>query len=532
MSRGLYAQDGEDLFPKLASYYTRCEVRDIDVSTFSHWDLMILPRRIDNYSNYKRNMEAIKELNPDERLLLYCQSTSAHNNLDPPDPIKVAADEYGWWLKSYEGEYLYYEGWEFLKLLNMTNTESASGSHPTGMKANEFIPQLLISDHIAVNSYWSGIFYDTFSNNLGWMYHDIKDGTTDGIPEFEDQHNGDQPIFSSLWNSGMVSLASKTRELGGDIIIVGNGGNTGSLAYINGKLREDYNRNYNLSDLANLYNYLARAEVEPRIGIVNGVNKDADPSDFLAMRFALGSALLLGAHLAFDFGSRYHAEYLWFDEYNVLPSGDVAAVSTTMREDIGIEDDNIPVQSTSEFRSSGLIYLDGELVCYASKDDTTFLECYRGYPKVNPNYDLRAPHQKDAEVVQYDPEFKGYLGKPVSEAFDVQETETKLGDLLLEAGWFAGEEDAENINSRVWRRDFENGTVIVNPTSSSQTVGGLGDGQYLKIKGIQDPVHNDGSPVSNQLVIGSKDCYILLKPEGSNIDEDPPTPPEGLSIIE
>ena len=50
----------------------------------------------------------------------------------------------------------------------------------------------------------------------------------------------------------------------------------------------------------------------------------------------------------------------------------------------------------------------------------------------------------------------------------------------------------ENINSRIWRRDFENGAAIVNPTENPSLVGGLGYEVYSKINGIQDSAHNSG----------------------------------------
>ena len=60
----------------------------------------------------------------------------------------------------------------------------------------------------------------------------------------------------------------------------------------------------------------------------------------------------------------------------------------------------------------------------------------------------------------------------------------------------------------VWRREYENGIALVNPTSQSQGVD-LG-GEYEKIKGAQDPAVNDGLIVS-QVNLPAKDGLVMLR---------------------
>jgi hypothetical protein len=60
----------------------------------------------------------------------------------------------------------------------------------------------------------------------------------------------------------------------------------------------------------------------------------------------------------------------------------------------------------------------------------------------------------------------------------------------------------------VWRRDFQNGVVLVNPTTRSRTVNvepGL-----RRIAGKQDPGVNNGSAVS-QLTLQPKDGVVLRR---------------------
>jgi len=71
-----------------------------------------------------------------------------------------------------------------------------------------------------------------------------------------------------------------------------------------------------------------------------------------------------------------------------------------------------------------------------------------------------------------------------------------LDDVHLQAG----------VNG-VWRRDFQNGTVLVNPAGSTQVVP-LGR-NFTKIRGTSDPLVNDGSTVT-QVSVGPSDALFLI----------------------
>ncbi|MEK7160716.1 MAG: putative glycoside hydrolase, partial [Patescibacteria group bacterium] len=60
----------------------------------------------------------------------------------------------------------------------------------------------------------------------------------------------------------------------------------------------------------------------------------------------------------------------------------------------------------------------------------------------------------------------------------------------------------------VWRREYENGIALANPTSQSQDVD-LG-GEYEKIKGVQDSAVNDGSIV-NRVNLQANDGLVMLR---------------------
>jgi len=72
----------------------------------------------------------------------------------------------------------------------------------------------------------------------------------------------------------------------------------------------------------------------------------------------------------------------------------------------------------------------------------------------------------------------------------------------------SAKEDAQEDDG-IWTREFTNGKVVVNSTSSEQTVT-LG-GEFEKIHGTQDTDFNDGSIIS-RLTLDSEDGAILVRP--------------------
>jgi hypothetical protein len=64
----------------------------------------------------------------------------------------------------------------------------------------------------------------------------------------------------------------------------------------------------------------------------------------------------------------------------------------------------------------------------------------------------------------------------------------------------------------MWRRDFDNGTVVVNPATSLQTVT-LGDTLY-RFFGQQDPEHNNGEAVGDLTLAGHDAVVLLNAPQG------------------
>jgi hypothetical protein len=98
--------------------------------------------------------------------------------------------------------------------------------------------------------------------------------------------------------------------------------------------------------------------------------------------------------------------------------------------------------------------------------------------------------QSHTQTWWYD-EYESFLGNPQAKAYNLLDKEN------------------QNIKPSLWRRDFENGTVILNSTEKEQTYIFLGE-DFEKINGNQDRRVNNGSKI-NWLKIAPRDGIVLLK---------------------
>lgn len=91
---------------------------------------------------------------------------------------------------------------------------------------------------------------------------------------------------------------------------------------------------------------------------------------------------------------------------------------------------------------------------------------------------------------------RGYLGLPLTlnPSTDVLATRVTAGTGSPADG--------------VYRRDFQNGIVLVNTTDAQVTI--PLEGTYVKLKGTQDPIVNDGSRVTS-VTVAAHDAIVLMR---------------------
>jgi hypothetical protein len=91
---------------------------------------------------------------------------------------------------------------------------------------------------------------------------------------------------------------------------------------------------------------------------------------------------------------------------------------------------------------------------------------------------------------------QGYYGTVWFDEFDVK---LGQGSAAPTAAWQSG----------VWRRDFDNGIVLVNPKGNGPQTVTL-EADFVKVKGVQDPVTNNGQTVRT-VTLKDRDGIVLLR---------------------
>jgi len=105
---------------------------------------------------------------------------------------------------------------------------------------------------------------------------------------------------------------------------------------------------------------------------------------------------------------------------------------------------------------------------------------------------------------------KGYLGRPLGAAYNVLD----LSETLLSILAPVTAPDEAVAQTKVWRRDFEHGIVLINPTTANMDLD-LG-GSFRAIAGIDhglgvDPA-NDGRTGITTVTLDQRGGIILLRP--------------------
>ena len=69
----------------------------------------------------------------------------------------------------------------------------------------------------------------------------------------------------------------------------------------------------------------------------------------------------------------------------------------------------------------------------------------------------------------------------MSEAYDASEPGVELVDLFAAAGWYSTGDAPDDINARIWRRDSERRTVLLNSPGEKRSAQGMaGKDQHVK----------------------------------------------------
>jgi hypothetical protein len=94
---------------------------------------------------------------------------------------------------------------------------------------------------------------------------------------------------------------------------------------------------------------------------------------------------------------------------------------------------------------------------------------------------------------------KNWMGCPLGVA--VNESGQNMREVIAS--------DWQALGTQVWKREFSNALVLVNPTTSARTVT-IGSG-WQRINGTYDRVHNNGAAVGTTLSVPAMDAYVLVR---------------------
>ncbi|HVP39695.1 MAG TPA: carbohydrate binding domain-containing protein [Candidatus Saccharimonadales bacterium] len=431
----------------------------------------------------------------------------------------------------------------------------------------------LIASRVLASGLWDGLFLDDFCDSNWWkegsqgQYWDLN---RDGQPDAEAT---DDP----LWKAGTDSLVAKIRRLvGPHLILVGNGCQGSKTDRMNGWMREDFPRIGNwIQNMFLGWGYMTNEQrfLAPRYNFVYSTSQGPpmlfDPSNISWLRFGLASTLLGDGYFMFDPQSAsILVSSLWYDEYDGgagrtrgylgQPLGDyymqVGQLSTPEAfTDCGFESGftgwqllNVPGQWVldSSTRVEGT-YSAHALIptpcLYASQvhlgqiaNLTWGTWSVTFWAKASSPRDMLVLAQRTESpytIIATTPVSLGTTWKQYQVSFT-----NSIGSVPfnceLEFGPAAGEVWVDDVHlqlgaSSAYRRDFQNGTVLVNP--SSATVNVTLEKPYQHLAGTQDPAVNDGQ-VTTQVSLGGSQGAILVTPGGGS-DLNPPGTVTDLHVV-
>ncbi|MBI4057455.1 MAG: hypothetical protein HY399_07930 [Elusimicrobia bacterium] len=430
---------------------------------------------------------------------------------------------------------------------------------------------------------FDGIFLDAFSSQPDYGYDpNYYDYTRAGYP--------DNASFLQGWKEGFLALTTRLRSLINDpnYPIVANAGSQPTWTYsiLNGQMIENYPYQPGSGGWNNaMYSYPGgyffndknfRSPQYNFIFTAANVITPYSPSDRRKMRFGLGSATLGNGFAAFEDGGiqadLYDYYNWWYDEYAVdlstgqastsfgdagwlgLPTGDAYQMIWT-----NSNPELVPANGFEmDFEGLTLLASDGAVAVNSRDSATAAQGTYSLHIQINQlgtgdsSVRLNAPGFPTTSGGLYSVTFwakasqpriklvmggaTGGLTFPITTSWKryqfVFRATSSSAFYQFQLGQAIGDVWLDDIHVQqgitdVYRRDFDNGIVLVNPYDIPLTV--PLERSYQKINGTVSPEINDGSIVFSVTLTPSPpigDAIFLL----NGPDTTPPGKPKNLML--
>jgi len=311
-----FAQDtATRAYPHLANYFLKWTIDASEVAELAKWDLLILD--IEVSQNSRANLEKIRQLNPDIKILAYITSQEVigdiyQNQYSLYAPLrKRLVDNIpdSWWLKDKASNKISF--WPGTYMLNIT---SGCGVSSGGDKWNEYLPTF-VKNEIYDSGLWDGVFYDNLWGDVTWVRNGDMDINRDGQIKSIAEINRE-------WASGNKAMLARSRELmGNNFIIMGNGMvYDGYQPYLNGMMFESFPSPWEnggtWTGSMSTYAKISAVNKQPNTTVLNTYNKDRN--NFTKVRFGLASTLMQDSgYFSYDYNNTNHGQVWWYDEYDV-----------------------------------------------------------------------------------------------------------------------------------------------------------------------------------------------------------------------
>ncbi|MBI5837140.1 MAG: hypothetical protein HZB25_07835 [Candidatus Eisenbacteria bacterium] len=427
----------------------------------------------------------------------------------------------------------------------------------------------LVADRVLASGLWDGLFLDDFCESNWW-----KNGLNGQA--FDLDRNGvadDQASFEALWRPATDSLAAKIRRLIGPAMpMVGNCAYGSKWTTMNGWMREDFPRlgTWTSNMLSPSGGYLVNEQkfLSPHYNFVYSTSAPPpsiyDASNLRFMRYGLGSALLGDGYFMFDPQvDTVLVSGIWCDEYDAGGRGrgylgQPLAGYYQQVGTLGTPDLLTNTGFESGFTNWHAYNYGGTWLIDPSTKVEGAVSAHAVIPVATPYTSMvhqqqtvslpygtwavtfwaRAAAERDMwvhvqrtesplTILCYTPVRIGTSWKQYQVAFNNSigtvpvNVQVQFGQLAVDA--WVDDMHLQQGASSVYRRDFQNGTVLVNSTGNNVTVSL--ERPYQRLSGTQDPATNDGSTVS-QLVVPGNSAAILTNPTSPDL-----TPPGAVSDL-
>ena len=539
----------------------RLAFNDVAVCLYAH-----------NQSVYPASMRRLRQLNPGIVMAPYHDSEEA--GAWSPNPTRPTKDQTfipdyafskqvaeAWYGRDSKGNFLIQPEWGAY-LMNL------SADCPI-VNGQTFLTSLAAwyQQTIFPSGQWDSTYFDIlFAAIQNYMAYSADptvwdfDWALSGVLDYKTKAQTTEMIRGAMQGF----LKNLRTQVGNEELITGNAGPFPELSlapYVNGYLSECFNGNWGRTGTSqagwrnyfDTYRALQAATMAPRVNLLEGcsdsIHLTPTATDLQEHRMSLGTALLSDGFYAFDLDDGLSAPY-WYDEYSVDSTG-TAIEDRSKKGYLGQ-----PLGDAVELASpvQGVLQADFSTGIPSSFTyDPTQVSAQNGWMVMsNTNHSLFGYYQVayiDSSHLPLTP------GKTYYVSFDwrIQSTldaamfigaandnfrlpgivtgdsGTARFPLTVPAGnwtltWtLAGAGQVAIRNLKIsdggfgpWRRDFENGFVLVNPFfqphtfSLSDLVGALGRTNIHTIKGTQAPSTNSGQAVSGSLTLAPFDAVILL----------------------